>query len=1071
MIWQTRRMDESDRLEGGVAKAYAPREDQPMTTAPDVPAETNPRAALALRIIESVPPFAWSADPSGRFTYVSPNALAYLGAPQEDLNSSRDGDEFGWRHLVHPDDYERVAGRWRHCLLTGDYFDAEQRLRRTDGVYRWFRTFGGPSRDSHGRITEWYGSTIDIHDQKQAEAALRARERELSQLVDMVPSHLWRLAPDGEPIFFNKRMTDFLGRDLTDTDKPGMSRLAVFMQTNIHPDDEAAFREILSNCLTTGESFSCRYRLRRADGVYRWMSGRAEPMRDEGGRITQWYGLAHDVDDQVRAEGALRQSEQQLRQMIYAVPVRIWSTPAAGGPIAFNKRFQDHLRSVIPNFDDLADPSIERVMQEIIHSEDAPEVWRTLQTCFEAGVAAAMRFRWREMDGIYRWAECRVEPRRNQDGEIEEWYGISLDIDDEMRAQEALRARERELELLVDMVPVNIGRVSPDGLPTFFNKRLIDFLGVDIADLDRMGMSRLAAAIATAIHPDDAPGFTEAFGHSLATGEPLFRKYRLHRADGVYRWVENRIEPLRDQDGVIVQWFGVSLDIDDEVRAQQALLRSERQLQQLIDTVPAVIWCATPEGIPCYLNKRATDVIGLTLKDLLAPDGSRSLTFVHPDDRETFDQALARSFKTGTSFEGRYRQRRADGTHRWVESRAEPLRDDAGNIVQWYGVTVDVHDLVTAQEALRDRERELSQLVNLGPILLWRVTAEGEATFYNKRLADYLGLDVADSDKPGMSRLAAHVQTLVHPDDAVRVLEESKRSLATGENFHSKHRLRRTDGVYRWMEARVEPIRDESGRIVQWYGVAFDVDDQMRAQQALQQASHKLAKATQAARLAELSASIAHEVNQPLAAIVANSHACQRWLESDPPNLERAQIIVNRIIRDARSAAEVVSRIRALFKQAVEPRNPIALASIIAEARNLVTEEATRRRVRIEEEIESDLPLVAFDRVQIQQVLINLIGNGMDAMDFSAGDKVIKVRVRRMEDTVRTEISDRGQGIAFPDKIFEPFFTTKENGMGMGLAICRSIVESHGGRLWAEDNRPHGAAFIFTLPIEEKAAS
>jgi C4-dicarboxylate-specific signal transduction histidine kinase len=322
-----------------------------------------------------------------------------------------------------------------------------------------------------------------------------------------------------------------------------------------------------------------------------------------------------------------------------------------------------------------------------------------------------------------------------------------------------------------------------------------------------------------------------------------------------------------------------------------------------------------------------------------------------------------------------------------------------------------------------------------------------------------------------MSRLAAHVQTLVHPDDAVRVLEESKRSLATGENFHSKHRLRRTDGVYRWMEARVEPIRDESGRIVQWYGVAFDVDDQMRAQQALQQASHKLAKATQAARLAELSASIAHEVNQPLAAIVANSHACQRWLESDPPNLERAQIIVNRIIRDARSAAEVVSRIRALFKQAVEPRNPIALASIIAEARNLVTEEATRRRVRIEEEIESDLPLVAFDRVQIQQVLINLIGNGMDAMDFSAGDKVIKVRVRRMEDTVRTEISDRGQGIAFPDKIFEPFFTTKENGMGMGLAICRSIVESHGGRLWAEDNRPHGAAFIFTLPIEEKAAS
>jgi PAS domain S-box-containing protein len=851
-----------------------------------------------------------------------------------------------------------------------------------------------------------------------------------------------------------------------------MSRLEVFVQTNIHPDDAATFREVLSNCLTTGESFSCRYRLRRADGVYRWMSGRAEPMRDEGGHITQWYGLAHDVDDQVRAEEALRQSEQQLRQMIYAVPVRIWSTPAAGGPIAFNKRFRDHLRSVIPDFDDLADPSIERVMQELIHSEDAPEVRRTLQTCFEAGAAAAMRFRWRERDGIYRWVECRVEPRRNQDGGIEEWYGISLDIDDEMRAQEALRARERELELLVDMVPVNIGRVSPDGLPTFFNKRLIDFLGADIADLDKPGISRLAAAIATAIHPDDAPGFTEAFGRSLATGEPLFIKYRLHRADGVYRWVENRFEPLRDQDGAIVQWYGVSLDIDDEVRAQQALQRSERQLQQLIDTVPAVIWCATPEGIPCYMNKRATDVTGLTLTDLLAPDGSRSLTVVHPDDRETYDQALARSFKTGTSFEGRYRQRRADGAHRWVESRAEPLRDDSGNIVQWYGATVDVHEMVTTQEALRDRERELSQLVNMVPIFLWRLTPDGTtATFFNKRLFDFFGQEPAHFDAPGRTQAEVAIDEVVHPDDKVSFGEEFNRCIAAGERFAMRYRVRRFDGVYRWVDGRIEPMRGQDGRILQWYGLAYDIDDHVHAEEALRRASDKLARATQAASLAELSASIAHEVNQPLAAIVANSHACQRWLESDPPNLERAQIIVNRIIRDARSAAEVVSRIRSLFKQAVEPRHPTALASIIAEARNLVTEEATRRRVRIEEEIESDLPLVAFDRVQIQQVLINLIGNGMDAMDFSAGSKVLKVRVRRMGDTVQTEICDRGKGIAFPDKIFEPFFTTKENGMGMGLAICRSIVESHGGQLWAEDNRPHGATFIFTLPVEEKAAS
>lgn len=220
-----------------------------------------------------------------------------------------------------------------------------------------------------------------------------------------------------------------------------------------------------------------------------------------------------------------------------------------------------------------------------------------------------------------------------------------------------------------------------------------------------------------------------------------------------------------------------------------------------------------------------------------------------------------------------------------------------------------------------------------------------------------------------------------------------------------------------------------------------------------------------------MSASIAHEVNQPLAAIVANSHACHRWLSAEPPNIERAKITTERIIRDANSAADVVSRIRALFRQSVEPRSSTPFSSTIFEARSIMAEDATRRGVRMEVEVESNLPLVAFDRIQLQQVLINLMRNGMDAMDSVSGERVLAIHVRRMGDgAVQTEISDRGSGIEFPDKIFQPFFTTKENGMGMGLAICRSIVESHGGRLWAEGNEPRGTRFIFTLPAEAKAA-
>ncbi|WP_201833833.1 MASE1 domain-containing protein [Microvirga zambiensis] len=639
------------------------------------------------------------------------------------------------------------------------------------------------------------------------------------------------------------------------------------------------------------------------------------------------------------------------------------------------------------------------------------------------------------------------------------------------QALSSLRERERELSQLVDMVPVHIRRMTPEGEPIFFNKRLLDFFGLnELARLDKPGMSRLAAAITTLVHPDDAARLLTTARHSFVTGEPFAMKYRMRRADGLYRWVDGRGEPLRDQSGAIVQWYVVSIDVDDEMRAQEALRRSERQLQQMIDAVPALIWCMTPEGIPCYLNKRAMDVTGVTVKDMIAADGSRTLAVIHPDERDAVDHVFARAIATGSPLVVKYRQRRANGLHRWVESRAEPLRDESEKIIQWYGVSVDIDDLVTAQEALRNRERELSQLVDMVPSLLWRLSPKGDPTFFSKRMIEFCGLNVGDFRKAGTNRLATAIATLFHPDDVAKLEEALNRSLVTGESFSLNYRMRRVDGVYRWVSGRAEPLRDESGRIVQWFGLSQDIDDQVRVEGELRLARESLARASQAASLAELSAAIAHEVNQPLAAVIANSNACQRWLSASPPNLDRASKTVERIIHNANTAADIVSHIRALFKHSVETRASTLLESVIADAHTLMAEEAIRRRIRMDVEVESDLPPVALDRVQVQQVLVNLIRNAMDAMDSISGDRVLGVRVHRPGDEIRIDISDRGQGVAFPERVFEPFFTTKEQGMGMGLAICRSIVEAHGGRLWAENNERQGATFTFTLPIEAASA-
>jgi len=635
------------------------------------------------------------------------------------------------------------------------------------------------------------------------------------------------------------------------------------------------------------------------------------------------------------------------------------------------------------------------------------------------------------------------------------------------RTEAALREKERELSQLVDMVPSHLWRLTPDGEPIFFNKGMVDFLGLDVADTEKPGMSRLEAVIET-VHPDDATAFRDTLHHCLVTGEGFALRYRLRRADGTYRWMSSRAEPLRDQGGRIVQWYGLCHDIDDQMRADEALRRSERQLQQLIDAVPALIWSATPEGIPVYVNKRFTDVIGAGLEGLTAPDGSRSLGIIHPDDRAAAEQAVAHSFETGAPYLMRYRQLRRGGSYRWTETRAEPLRDDSGEILQWYGVSVDIDDLAAAQQALRERERELSLLADMAPSHLWRVSPEGEMTLANKHMADFLGRDLTDK-----RQLQEVFDTIFHPDDMDAVSDVFGRCLITGEHFSMKYRLRRHDGVYRWMSGRAEPMRDESERIVQWFGLCHDIDDQVRAEEALRRASDKLARATQAASLTELSASIAHEVNQPLAAIVANSHACQRWLSAEPPNVDRAKITVERITRDANSAADVVNRIRALFRRAPHARSSEDINRLISEVCRLMADEIATKSIRIKTDLEPDLPPVTLDRVQVQQVFVNLIRNGFDAID-AVVDGARTLQIRSSRDglhAIRVEIRDAGTGFKDAERAFEPFFTTKQNGMGMGLAICRSIIESHGGGLWVANNETRGATVAFTLPLGASEAA
>jgi len=492
-----------------------------------------------------------------------------------------------------------------------------------------------------------------------------------------------------------------------------------------------------------------------------------------------------------------------------------------------------------------------------------------------------------------------------------------------------------------------------------------------------------------------------------------------------------------------------------EKYSNDALSTNEQDMTRILDMFPGFVWTARPDGeIECS-NQSVLDYTGMTLAEL--KNNWRSV--VNPDDIAVRERALDLMARSGEPVERELRVRRFDGVYRWFHSRMRALRDEHGQVLRWYCISWDIEEHKRAEEALRESEHRLRLIIDTIPALVWVAKPDGSVEYTNQRVLDYFG--VPEKDLAQFRWVHA-----VHPDDADAALRGWLRAVAAEASYEATHRHRSADGEYRWFQVRGEPLRDRDGRVLSWYGVTVDIDDRKQMEEALRSTRARLSRATRIATVAELSAAIAHEINQGLAAVVANGHALRRWLSSVSPNLERARLIAERIIRDGNSAADVVRRIRALFKQEAPTKVPLDVNEVIAEVLRLSGDKVRRKSSYVETDLEENLPMTLADRIQIQQVIINLVHNAIESMeDVTNRPRLLSIRSRRDATNIIVEIRDYGRGLENAEKIFEPFFTTKENGMGMGLAICRSIVEAHDGRLSATTSEKQGTTFCFTLPI------
>jgi PAS domain S-box-containing protein len=362
--------------------------------------------------------------------------------------------------------------------------------------------------------------------------------------------------------------------------------------------------------------------------------------------------------------------------------------------------------------------------------------------------------------------------------------------------------------------------------------------------------------------------------------------------------------------------------------------------------------------------------------------------------------------------------------------------------------------------SLQTSEDRLRRVIDTIPAHVWSARPDGSVDFINQRWLESTG-------QPVESGLGWDWDSIVHPDDLARYMGAWQTALAAGTPMESEARLRRADGEYRWWLIRNVPLRDEQRTIVKWYGTAVDIEERHRAEDALRQAQADLAHVSRVTTMGELTASLAHEVKQPITAAVMNAHSCVRWLAHAPPEIAEARAAAMRIVDDGQRATDIISRIRVLFTKGTPQHELVDMNDLVREMIVLLRTEATRYDIAVRTALADDLPQVMGDRVQLQQVLMNLIMNSIESMSAVEGTRDLAVTSRRADDgEVLVCVSDTGVGLPplRADQIFKAFFTTKVHGIGMGLSVSHSIVESHGGRLWATDHLPRGASFCLTLP-------
>ncbi len=982
----------------------------------------------------------WERDFLNDEVTLTPELEALYGlAPQE-----FDGTYEGWRKLVHPDDIGECEASAKRAIEDRSSFELHFRFLHRSGEVRWMVARGRATYDSAGRPLKLFGANVDVTAARRAEAIARESNDRLRVVLECVPTFIWSNDSRGHVEFMNKTGIEYFGYssiEAIDSEWP----------SRIHPEDAAALAASWSNGVATKKGYSIEARMKRHDGVFRWCSLHIDPILDEQGSVTQWYGSIVDIHERIELREALQTEHTRFRQIVDVAPGVICSLRvAADGSITFP----------------FASPRIEGIYEltpaelardaglafRKIHPDDLSRVLEGIELARSARGPWHDEFRVLHSTKGEIWIEGYSAPVFEADGGIL-WHGILMDVTERVRAENGLRDNEARFRSYIEHAPLAIFVTDDAGRFIECNPGAERLLGLDATTI--RGMDAV-----TLIVPEDRGSMMRDF--RTHRGGVLNGEYRMSRPDGQVIVVSMLV--VHAHAG---HRLAFCQDVSERRRTERALQETATRYLTLIETAHDPIFVHRNLRTT-IVNQAFVSLIGAKSRDELL--GRSPLDFVHPDDHPMVRARLAKlraRESVAPVVDARFR--RLDGLVVLVEAAVSSCIED--HDVTVHVILRDVTERRRAELELRTSRAQLIAALEAGQMGTWVYDVASDSITWDDSMMQSFGFD---RNSPRTVSLAQAIARF-HEEDRERLRRTASNALRSEFDCSGEFRIVRSDGrtLYMAMRARIE--RDSLGRPVRMIGISMDVTDRRLAEESR-------ARSQKLEALGTLASGIAHDFNNVLLAIGGNSELAMDLLDARSPSRHHIQ----EIRRASARATDLVRRILAFTRGTELRREVIDLAPVIDEATRLLRA-TTPARIAITSSVPAGLPHVFADATQIHQIVVNLGSNAAYAIGERTGSISIALECELVDPSsphirealrslhlgrhIVLSVKDDGSGIESEiiDRIFDPFFTTKPQGegSGLGLSVVHGIVRNHGGAIDLESSVGAGTIFRIYFPVAE----